>query len=292
MTVNRGALQGLQYFTRLSVVNVLEVVAKVAIAYVLIRMSFGLKGAATAILLAPVVAYIMSYIFLQKDMKGTEGGVELKEVPLNRKELLRYSLPIAWGMILLSLLYSIDVFVMKKFFSSVESGQYIAISQVAKIILYLGIPIAGVMFPIITQQRITGEKHYKTLGLAVTLTLVVIGILLVFYKFYSAILIQKMWGEQFKEGSYLLLSSSVLAAIITMINLFVNYYLSIKNYNFLWALTLFTAVQFQMVMRNHQTINLVLEELRLANGLLLTALVLYYLFIKRAQLKTVFIRGK
>lgn len=289
--VNKGLLQGTQRFTAVSAIGVLEMVLRLTLGLILVRLGFQVSGALLAIVLATAVSYFVTFIpiggIFQKfnKSKGVENHL------FDKKEILKYSWPALISSVLLAIALNVDIILVKHYFSPADAGVYAAISTIAKIILYITAPIITVMFPMVSEKTVSGDKHYKIFLFSILF--VIIGGLLILglYIIAPAKVISILYGHDYVSSYYLLPEVGMAMLLYSLVNLMANYYLVIKDFRFLWfflaaILGLIVAVSFI-----HPSILIVVRIVIASFALLFAAMLGYYLFSKKDQVKA-FIRGE
>lgn len=291
MMVNKGLLQGAQKFTAVSVIGILEMVLRLSLGILLVKLGFQVSGALLAIVLATALSYFATFIPIKPIFSNLKSDKLSKKHIFDKKEILNYSWPALISSVLLIIALNIDVILVKHYFSPQDAGIYAAISTIGKIILYVTAPVVTVMFPMISERTTKGDKHYKIFFFSILF--IIIGALLVLslYVIAPAKVIAILYGSQYVSFFYLLPEIGIAILFYSLINLLVNYYLVIKDFRFLWffvvaIIALVTAISFW-----HSSILIVVRMMILAFSLLFTSMMVYYLFSKKEQIKT-YLRGE
>ena len=282
--VNRGVLQGTQKFIPLVSTGVVESVIKLAIGVLLVKLGFGLNGAVSALVLSLAAGYLVSIFFilpiLNKKTKKKE-----EAFGFNRKEILSYSVPALLVAVILAALINLDIILVKHYFPAEDAGLYAAISTVAKIIFYMLAPIVSVMFPMISEQKTKGNKHYKIFLLSIFLTIMGGLIIMAVYTVAPGLVIKILYGNEYVLFFYLLPEVGLLMLFYTLVNLIANYYMAIKNFLFLWVGAVIMVSQVIVVALWHPDILTVVRVFVINQGLLFFIMLGYYLFTKKEQIR-------
>ncbi len=286
LTVNRSVLQGLHAFVTLSVSNIVEMVLRLGSGILLVLLGFSLNGAVMAIVLATGLAYLLSFVSVAARMKKVaSGGGEDTRLPANFfKDLLKGPVvPTFCATLLLIVLLNADIILMRMFFDNRTAGLYAAVSTVGKIILYLTTPIISAMFPLISEKRTKGEKHYQTFLFAIALTLVAALGLLAVYMVVPGLVMKTLYGAAYTELYYLLPQVGLFILIYSLVNLVVNYNIIIRDYFFLAVLLFVLGLAYVLVLTHHDTVEEVVRMLVLSTGIGFTLVMARYFYSKRAQ---------
>lgn len=289
LVVNRGVLQGTQRFGQLTISNILEYAIKLAAAYLLVKLGFSIAGAALAIPIGALGAFALTLIPLRNILRG-DGSPSAPSSDFfpNRKEITLYFLPALASNAFLLLLMNLDILLVKKFFAAELAGQYVAVSTIAKIIFYITGPITAVMFPLIATQRSRGEKHYSTLIGATLITLVGSAIILFLYTAFDSQIVTALYGKSYQALSSLLPTSAGLVIVLSLVNLMSQYFLSIQRYWFIAEMAV-AAIGLIIYVLSHtpNSVSLTLHYLITGFLVLLSVMVVDYLYMKRSQLATI-----
>lgn len=288
--INRGFLQGGQKFKAISVLGVVEAVLKLVIAVVLVKIGFALLGAVTAIILGTAITYLLSFIPLKKIFPAKREKKTALVYKFDKKEIFNYSWPTLLAAIFIMLATNLDIILVKHFFPPEEAGLYAAISAIGKIIIYLTAPIIGVMFPMVSEQKIKGEKHYRVFLFSVFLTLIGALLIVAIYTVAPGMVIAILYGPRYLSFYYLLPELGIAMVFFSLINLICNYFLAIKNFTFLWFFALILLAQVVAVSLWHPSILAIVRVFIFSYASLFLLIFGYYLLSKKEQLIK-FIRG-
>lgn len=282
IAVNRGFLQGVQSFKPLTIVNISEMIIRFALGIIIVKLGFGAGGALAATVIATICAYLFSFPPVSKVL--SEKGKEDTNFRFDKREILNFSVPAFVGALLVALSLNVDILLVKHFFNPSDAGIYAAVSTIGKIIIYLVSPIIAVMFPMITEKKTRGEKHYKTLLLALFVTALAALLILAIYAIAPSMVIRILYGTKFTSFYYLLPEVGLSMVFYALVNLLCNYFIAVKDFVFIAIYSLVIIGQVSIVTTYHPSLTMVVREFILGNGLLFALLSAYYLFTKKTQL--------
>jgi len=312
LPINRGLLQGLQNFASLSFNFALDAISRFGIGLLIFLPLLGgfswpllhsvLNGSlklttANAVALGIAVtiigsslAYLVSFWPLRKLPKNKATGEDI-----DSKDILRFSWPTLLMFVFLAILFNVDVVLVKHFsgpglgISLDNAGEYATISTLAKIVYFITGPIIAVMFPMISDLVGRGEKHFKllllTLFTVLSSALVVLGVF--------AALPNTVVGAltpNYISVANLLVPMTVIFVVYSLVNLMSNYYLSIRQYGFIWPLGFFALMEVILINFFHGSMMEVIKSAIMAQTLLLFVFMLLYLSGKKNQLQEIFRR--
>lgn len=283
MVINRGVLQGGQKFLELTIAGTIDPILRVLVGVGLVKLGFDLSGAMAAILIALGASYLVTLLPLRKIFKLAKKKTE--NFKFDKKEIIAYSWPTLIAAVLLVVSINLDIILIKHFFSPEEAGIYAAISTIAKIILYITGPIIAVMFPMVSEQKTKGEKHYRVFLMSLLFTLFGSLAVLAIYMIAPGKVISLLYGVQFSSLYYLLPQIGLAILFYSLVNLMVNYYLAIKDFVFLWFFALILVAQVTIISLWHPSLEVVVRTLVMTQGTLFVLVFGYYLLTKKDQIK-------
>lgn len=267
----RGLLGGLQRFKDSSINSAVESFLKLLLAVGLVLVAFGLVGAVSATVIASLFALALLRWQLRDILRWKEESIALRPfIPL-------FSFVFVWTIAVTALL-SIDLLLVKRFFSAEETGLYAAMNLMGKIILFASTAIAGVLFPMATELFEAGNHNehrrlmIKTLQLA--LFVAVAGVAL--YSLFPSFFVTILFGRRYLPFALYLPYFGVVALFLSVIQLLATYFLSIHRRQFLVILFCAVAAEAFLMMLYHATISQVLTVLIAVFGSL--CVILLYLF--------------
>src|ERR1700728_395094 len=144
--VRRGYIQGIHAFRALAINFMLEGVARLGGAYLLIKIGLGVKGA----VLASVVAVGASY-FLAKPSPGLE-SLRTSAISISAGEGLQ-AIVFFSGQVVIN---NFDIVLVKHFFAPEKAGIYAAVSLVGRLVNMCAWSVVNTMFPVSATARSSG----------------------------------------------------------------------------------------------------------------------------------------
>lgn len=272
-----GIIQGQMRFVLISFLNILQAVFKLVFGLLLVYLGLSLFGAILGISLSLLVLTLaVLFIVFRRYYIGRKEGVLQEKVFI--KEFSRYSLPFFTSTIGITLLSSIDVILVRHFFTEIVSGQYAALSIMGKSIFYLTGPINSVFFPLIAYKKERKEKLFGTLMLGIFL-ITIPSILLSFVYFLFPHLVIKIFypAEAYRGLSSYLGLFSLYILVFSLMWLLNNFFLAIGRTS-IYKITLLGAMlEILLVVFFHQSLYQVIGILFFGSLLLIVSFLLYYL---------------
>ena len=272
--INRGILQGVQDFKSLSVNLAVEGVIKLLAGVLFVALGYGVNGALGAIIASYIVVFFIGLKPLSEILKKESSRA------IDTREVYSYSLPLLIMVLSLTLFYSVDMVLVKHFFSSVDAGYYSAISLIGKILFFGSMSISQVMFPKVAELHHLGKEHkklmYKSLGVIFLLVIPAV----IIYFLIPDFIITLLYGKEYLPISPLLGWFGLFIGLVCFIYLIAFYNISINKKKFLWILGLFNLIEISAVWFFHNSLFQVIQSLTITMFLLFVILSIDVIFSK------------
>lgn len=252
--ITRGILQGLQKFKGLGLNLISEGTSKLFLGIIFVVIGFGVNGAIGAMVLSYVIAFFIGFYPLKKLLIK-------KTKKFNTKDVYKYSIPVLLMLMGLTALYSIDVLLVKHFFSDKEAGYYTAISTLGKILFFGSYSITQVMFPKVSELHIKKKPHKHLLYKSLLIMLVFLIPLTLLYFLFSGFIINLIYGKDYLEVANLLGLFAVIMGIFSLIYTIAFYNLSINKTKFLFIIFLFNLLEIILIYMFHSTLKQIVSVL-------------------------------
>jgi len=284
--ITRGVLQGLQKFFALSVNICIDPLVKLLLAVILVYFGFGVNGVIIALIVASTTAYFLSFI----PLKNLSLKFSRRDDQIGKKEIKGYSANVLWTLLLLTLLVNVDIILVKHFLSGQEAGFYGALSTMGKIVLFVSVPISGVMFPMVTSRYEKGEKHWKLLLVSLVLMTILGLLVLAVYFIAPAFSVKILFGNQYLAIANLLPLFGLAMLLYSICFALATYFLSISKTTFLWPLTLITLLEIVLIWFYHDSFLTIIKILIFTFALTLAMLSGIYFKDRKTQILNLIFR--
>lgn len=263
-TINKGVLQGWQQFRTLSLLNFIESFGKLLIGLCLVYFGWQVYGAISGVVIATFIGYYYSIYYLKKFF-GKNKTTEIIDAA-ELKKLVKYSLPVFLSLFSVVLLVSLDVIMAKHYLSPELAGSYGGLAILGRIIFFATGPIISVLFSVTAQQHHNGE-NYRQSFIHSTLIVFAIGLgAVVAYFLFPQLIIQLLLGSKYLNMAPYLGWYALAIALLSLINLLINFLLSIKVTNCVYWPLFGTVLLFVGILIWHQNI---IQFIWLLNGVML-----------------------
>ncbi len=277
VAVTRGILQGVKSFTAYTINTVVEVIVKVGLFMLFFYLGLKTFSVVWALIASIIITYIVS-IFPLKNI------IRVKNKAIDLKILLRYSSYALIALALISALTYVDVLLVKHFFTAEEAGYYAALATVGKIVIYIATPMILVMFPMISEAHTKNEKHFHLLAQTTAIIVASSTLILVVYYFAPEFVVNILYGQKYLVIGNYLFNFGLAIFLLTLANVLVYYFLSIKKLGFIW-LVLVTAIgELTLIYLYHDGIGQIVLDLIYAFGFLFLGLLIMYICIKKEKI--------
>lgn len=274
-----GILQGIFKFFHYSVVYVLGMFSKFLLAISFVLIGLKVFGPIWAIVITSAGSYLLSIYFLKNYLN--KDGIKSLVLPNLHSELISYGLPVLLSSIGLTLIYTMDIILVKHYLSPTLAGQYAALSLMGRSIFFVVSPISSVFFALIAQKKERNENLSSTIFISVVLTAVPAIVLSAVYFNFPEFIIRVF----FPAKEYLMLSKfigpfSIFILFYTFSNLLNTYYLSVgktKVYLFTMAAAI---IEITYIAFYHNSLAEVVNGMIFLSFLLFVSLLLFGLINK------------
>lgn len=271
LPVARGLLQGKQEFKKLGFNIFLEAFSKLVFGILLVYIGFHIYGAIVGIVIAFIVAFLYLY-FININIKA-KNKFEMSNV-------YKFGMPVLFSLLILTLFYTVDVFLVKHYFSELEAGYYAALSLIGKIVFFASVAISTVMFPKVAElyarKKPTINILYKSMLFVSIMGIFIISCYILLPNFIVSILL----GNAYLEIAGYLWLFGILMLFFSLTYLLVFYNLSINRKSFLSKLLFILIAEILIIYFYHPSIKAIIFELILLN---LSAFVLMLIYTLRRK---------
>ena len=226
-TFRSAILQALHKFTEVSIANIYLSAGRLIFAVVLVYIGWATFGAVTAIVLSQVLALLYTY------SKTGEHLVSLLKAKVKItgriKKELSYAFLVFSATLCVTFLYSADVIIVKHYFSADQAGFYSGIATIARIIFFVTGSVASVLISHIKLEN-SDKENKKVLWKSIFLVGGLGGIVLLTFLLFPDIITNILIGKRYLHYVGLLPRLSILLFLVSIINVFFFYYLSLRKY--------------------------------------------------------------
>jgi O-antigen/teichoic acid export membrane protein len=243
----RGTLQGRKKFLNLGFTMIIEAVIKLGLGLLLVFLGFKVFGAIIAILISVLIAFISSFLFNKKVF-------EVKREQVYFKNFYNSSIPYFLSMFVILLVFSLDIILAKRFFSSELAGQYAVLSMLGKIIFFGTTAINKAMFPITSERHEHKKDHFNIFIKSFSLILFVFIVSIILFWTFPEFIVNLFYGQQYIQVSNLLVYSGVALGFLSLSNLVLIYGLSTDKLRNSLGLLVFLGIELILLYFYHASL--------------------------------------
>ena len=218
----KSYLQGNLNFYTLSIASILEILFRLVFAFVFIK--FGVRSVGAEL------GFLFSVLVLWFALKRYIPQVRKLEKGISYKQFTEYGLPILLCSVATTAFFTVDVLLVRIFFSASDSGIYGAAATLGKMVLFSTIPITGVLFPLISKRHSEGAEGTNILLLSLLMTIGIGGVFASAFYLIPHLIVSTLYRNSFTEAAPLLFPFSMFMLFLVLSLVFVNYYLPRERY--------------------------------------------------------------
>ena len=265
LPVIRCILQGMKRFSSMGWNLVLESSIKFLVGLALVYFGLKVWGAIGSFIIGSTFAFALVFIVIKDIIKSKRKG----EIYDN---IISYNLPILVAITAIVLIYSLDVILVRRYFSPEIAGQYAFVSLIGKTILFSSFAIGKAMFPLSSQNF---EKKKNTLSifkksLIITFLVAIIALILFFIAPNTIVKLLSLGDTRYLGAANILFLSGLSFSFASFSYIMILYNVSInKMKKSSWGLLVFVALQFILLKLFNQTLMTFTFALMVVNLLML-----------------------
>jgi len=265
-------LQGLLKFGAFSFWTVMGGIFRFGIPAALVYFGYKTSGVFFGMVLATVLAYLLSLVLLKKDF----GGYSTQSLQNQYRKLISFIGPMLFVNIGMTLLNNVDVILVKHYLSGDEAGIYSGVVTLGKVLLFGAGTVGVVMFPQISsafaKKEDFSEKFKPFLMLQIFVVLCGVVIFAIFPKFITLM----MFGERFLPAVQYLPKFAFFTGVYVMINFLILFFLAVEKTRIVLFQIPAIAGQFVLITLYHSSIDQIINVNVAVSVFLLLFVVLYY----------------
>lgn len=192
-------LQSNKYFNVISITNILNPILRLSLWFIFVLFWYWVFGAIWWVVGAQIIIVTILYFFIKnknsffpnnKNISCIKDNIK-KDFKKQKAQILHFFI----SSFILALLMNIDILFAKHFFESESAWIYAWISIIAKFLVFIGMSIETVYYPVITSAKHLDKK--KILLLSILYIIITLSAIWFFYLFWERILhLFKPWFEK------------------------------------------------------------------------------------------------
>lgn len=270
-------LRGHKLFGASSMAQFIGAAGKIVLSAGFVVIGWSTFGAIFGLIIAQLIAFIYAARVAKKVGFVRPDGVSIKSLP-SWKVLapeVRYGLLVLCGSLTITVLSSVDIFVVKHFFDAETAGRYAGVSTVARMIFFLTSSIAQVLLPSVKINNPAKQNtslFIKSMALLGTLG----GLALLIFILFSNQIVSILMGHTYTTYAHLLGRLSLVMFVISILNLVVSYYIALRRYQIVSIVILGACVTAALLALRHQSLDAVVTSLLYGSASMLGLFALWF----------------
>lgn len=284
-TFRSAYLRARQLFGLYSYANAGSSAIKLVASALLVALGFGTGGAIFGIALSQVVAFVYVAHYARR-----HGFTEsLRQHSWRRLETrlikpeLKYALLVLACSLTVTLLYSIDIVIVKHYFDAHTAGLYASIATVSRILFFLTASVSQVLMPAVRLKNASRENS-RILLKSLILLVATGGFALIVFYLAPRFVVGLLMGSTYLAHAELLPRLSLAIFVVSIVNLLLTYYMALRRYA-VGLIALFGALlTLGLMYTSHQSLDLVINGLLQGSITLLVCLLAWMGWINRSVL--------
>lgn len=255
-------LRGHKKFAAVSVANLLSSASDIAVSAILVLIGWKTVGAIFGIVVAQFLAFLYAARAAYKTGFVKPENATLRSLPDIKalKPELKYGLLVLCGSLTITVLSSVDIFVVKHFFDAETAGRYAGVSTVARMIFFLTASIAQVLLPSVRLHQAARQNRAlfaKSFGLVITMG----GLATLVFTIFATKIVTILMGENYVTYAHLLGRLCLVMLVLSVLNLVISYFVALRKYQVGVIVLLGASVTFIFLSTFHSSLEAVINSL-------------------------------
>lgn len=275
----RAVQKGMLNFEAIALSQIGETALKLIVSIILVSFIItNYFGALLGIVLGSLFGLILTAFQLRKVFTSPKSGFSHHHWPI--KSLGIQTLLISGSF---SLMYSLDIVLVKHFFDPTQAGIYAALATAGKIVYFAASPIANTLVPVVSRKAKHPQDARKDLFLIISILLAIGLSILTFYFFFPEIIIRVIFTNKFIQASSLLPWMGLALFFYSISNAAANFLLALNRIKSAFLPVLALIVEGLVIWIWHGSLSQIVGSLIVIFGILAATLVAYSLYAIRKQ---------
>jgi len=271
----KGVFQGTQHFMKLGWTLILEGFTRFFGALLLLELGFSTTGAVVAIIISFLIPLLYSLYVSRKNLRKAKEYFPMKKI-------YKYAIPVFFGILGMTLFYSIDIILVKHFLTAFEAGEYAAISNLGKIIYFGSFTVGMVLFPKISKKNIPKKERRNLLFKSLGLTALIASPLVVLYYLFPKYIISFLYGSAYIGAAPYLGKFGIFITLFALTYILTYYFLGRKKYLPIITLFIFLFLEITLIYFFHSNLSEIVNAITITMFLCFISLCLL-LFLTREK---------
>lgn len=235
--------------------------SKLLLSLALVAVGLGTAGALMGIFVAQLLMFFVTAYFARRHgfHEALASKFRLPDITLIRPEL-RYAMLVLVGSLAITVLYSVDIIVVKHYFDAHTAGLYAGVATAARILFFLTASVAQVLMPSIKLSQ-TAIQNKQVLKKSLALVAGIGGATLGVFYLAPDFVVSVLMGGTYTTYSWLLPRLSLAIFVISILNLLMAYNLALRRYGAGLLAVLGVCFTYGLMLMHHQSLEAVVDSL-------------------------------
>jgi len=219
--VYQSTLQGLLKFWGVTGPIIVSSVGKLVLGLLFVILGMSVVGAMLGIMIAALLAFLYAKMLSGNIPRAT------KKLEYDLKPLLVYAAPVLVQAVAFTMIFTVDLILVKHYLPPFEAGLYAALSTLGKIIYFAVQPVSSVMFPIVSGKKSRGESYRRVFVFTYSVSVVVSFFIVGMYYLFPELAIGVLYGSDYLAAKDALVWMGLFISVYNLCYFMVNFLLSL-----------------------------------------------------------------
>jgi len=251
--------QSFQKFIIYSFIGIASSLGKLLFGTLFMLLGIKVLGGLSGFLIGPIIIVLVALLFVPNILRKEIGHID-KSIPLkvNLVPIYKYFFPVSVIMLSFTFLITIDVILVKHFFSSLDAGYYSIAQMVGKIAFFLPSALAIVILPKSTKAHVTNGSSMGLLYKSLFLAGICCFAFTIFSFLFPDFLLMILTGKLNPVSRNLVGLFALAMSFYALTWIVINYLLAINNLKFTLPLLVITILEAVTIYNCHPRLTMVL----------------------------------
>lgn len=246
LTSPRGTLQGMQEFNSLGFNIAVEKPALLLFGALFVYLGAGVNGAILSYGAGAFVILVLALIPLVPVLREKSEQVEIS--------VYRYASPIFVLVLCITVMSSIDILFVRRYFPGEVSGYFTAMKMIGEVIYFSAIAFGNVILPKVSELSALNRTHGFLLRKALIYFGLFLAAVLSAYALAPGLIMTVLFGKNYASIAGYLVWYALAMSLLSLSIIFMFYDVSAKRTAFRYPLVLFTLLEVFLFLVFHDTV--------------------------------------
>jgi O-antigen/teichoic acid export membrane protein len=262
----RGVLQGMQEFGSLGFNMAIEKPVLLLLGALFIYSGLGINGVLLSYGACAFVILIFAFLPLRSNLKKKSEKVNIS--------IYKYASPIFILILAITILSSIDIFFVRRYFSAEISGYFTSLKMLGEVLYFLALALGGVLLPKVSEMNTVNKAHGFLLKKTLTYFGIILAGVLLAYAIAPEFIVTVLFGKNYTSIAGYLVWYALAMGLLSLAVIFMFYDVSVKRTAFRYPLIFFTFLEIFLLMMFHETIDQIIGVQLATFSLLLVTVII------------------